>query len=86
MNFPEHEKMEKKSNEIKLLSNFLNYLKINKELRICKKDNVTGEFFSIYEKDESLIADYFYINLNEIEKEKEQMKTIISNEEKDGNE
>lgn len=75
--FPEHTKLKKHEKKISLLINFSEYL-LDKNIRFCEVDEVTGQYFSTYVPIDSLIAEYFKIDMQKIEEEKLELAKLLN--------
>ncbi len=83
--YPEHEKMEAVKDKSKAIGEFLEWLSDTKRLVICDSTPF-DELYVVNFSDEELLAEFFNIDMNKIEKEKRQMLKQIrkNNENKNG--
>ena len=74
MKTPECNKLLKVKNESQAIGSFLDWLKGERELVLCKYDGEDDELNPTYLPDyttiEHLLAEYFKINLNKVEQER----------------
>ena len=79
MEYPEHKKLEKARDDSHLIGEFLEWLTNEKQIRLCtyEKEGTrhpdTGEFVLLNKSIEQLLAEYFGIDLNKLEKENQQI-------------
>lgn len=71
MSTPQLDKIHSVKNESQIIGEFLEYLLAIRY--ICKYDNRTEQFYNTHEGIQKLLADYFGIDLDEAERERERL-------------
>ena len=84
--YPAHEQMARFQDQTQLIGEFLEWLGNTKNLHICNLENSWSghEFFPITGSTENLMAEFYGIDLKEVEKEKNDMLKDIKDMNKDG--
>ena len=71
--YPEHEKLKKVQDESQAIGEFLEWVNYEKRYSFCYVDRKTEQWYPILETKEQLLAEFYDINLDAIEKEKRAM-------------
>ena len=77
--YPECEKLAKVSKESQVVGEFLEWLQNEKEIALAKWAQVEGSVFSnsnlflVHDSTESLLAEFFEIDMNKVEEERQQI-------------
>lgn len=69
--YPEHEKLKTIKNESQIIGSFLDYMKNEEGIILCRLGG--HEYEPLYTSIEEILASYFDIDLRKINEEKEQM-------------
>lgn len=70
--YPEHEKLSAIRDKTQICGEFLEWLREEKEARLCVV-NEYDEYIPLYTRVEDLLAEFFEIDLNILQKEKDKM-------------
>lgn len=77
MDYPECEKMHKVAKETAAIGEFLEWLSENKKLTLCEYiegyDDTYDRYIPYHYQIEELLAEFFKIDLNKVEKERRQI-------------
>ena len=78
MTYPEHEKLGKIKDQSQAIGEFLEWLRVEKEYRICIYDPADYDhYFPVFTSTNDLLAEYFDIDQNKLESEKREMLDFI---------
>lgn len=77
MKYPEHEKLKLIKDQSQIIGEFLAWLQYKKKISLCTIEN--DDYVGYYKRIEEILANYFDIDLNKIEKEKMEMLNEIRN-------
>ena len=80
MAYPEHEKLQRVVKESQCIGEFLEWLKDTRHFVICEFDDIDDDFMPIMQKTEELLAEYFEIDLEKLNEEKQAMLKEIRNQ------
>lgn len=72
MKYPEHQKLKAVKDESQALGEFLDWLK-QKEITLCQYSRADLEYLPVIQRTDQVLADYFEIDLDKIEQEKQTM-------------
>jgi len=84
MIYSEHEKLHKVKDQSLAIGQFLEWLNQDKSYVICEWDENGYGYQPVRSRIESLLAEYFNIDLNKIEKEKREMLKKIREQNSNG--
>lgn len=72
MEFPQHERLEEVNGESQVIGQFLDWLQSEEHVTLCRIGE-HGHYYPTYERIEQTLANYFGIDLNQLEEEKLEM-------------